>query len=278
MPPSVDQIIQTALEEDLGRGDITTRLTIPQNAKGNGRVIARQDMVVSGLSVFAKVNHFVDPSLALKLNTADGDNIKNGALIAEVSGAIASLLQAERVSLNFLQRLCGVSTLTRRFVDALPKNSKTKIADTRKTTPGLRFMERQAVLHGGGQNHRVDLAGGILIKENHIVAAGSIKEAVKKCLNGAPHPLLVEVEVQNITQLQEALDAGAQAVLLDNMTANEISKCVALVNGRAIVEASGGVNLKTLFAIAAAGVDVISVGALTHSAPAADISFLIDDV
>lgn len=183
---------------------------------------------------------------------------------------------AERVALNFLQRLCAVATLTKQYVDQLPRNSKTRITDTRKTTPGLRLLERDAVLHGGGCNHRVDLAGGVLIKENHIAAAGSVTRAVEQCLRGAPHPLKVEVEVRSEAELEEALTAGAQVVLLDNMTPDEIQRCVNIANHRAFLEASGGVTLDRVAQIAATGVDAISVGALTHSAPACDISFLLD--
>jgi nicotinate-nucleotide pyrophosphorylase (carboxylating) len=183
---------------------------------------------------------------------------------------------AERVALNFLQRLSGIATLTRRYVDRIPEGASAVITDTRKTSPGMRFLERRAVVHGGGRNHRPDLGGGILIKENHIRAAGSITVAIQRCRAGAPHPLKVEVEVTNESELKEALDRETDAVLLDNMTLAEVRRCVEMVAGKALVEVSGGVTLETVEDLARAGVDVISVGALTHSAPAADISLLID--
>jgi nicotinate-nucleotide pyrophosphorylase (carboxylating) len=277
-PPNVESIIKLAIEEDLGRGDVTSRLTVPRGARSRGRAIARSPLVVSGGDVFEAVMHGVDPGIRVDRVRADGERAAAGDVLLAVEGDTGSLLAAERVALNFLQRLCGVATLTRAFVDALPAGSRTRIADTRKTTPGLRFLEREAVRHGGGANHRADLAGGILIKENHAAAAGSVGEAVRLCRAGTPHPLRVEVEVRSRAELEEALAAGADAVLLDNMGPDELARCAGLARGRAVVEASGGVTLASLAAIAAAGVDVISVGGLTHSAPAADVSFLLDSV
>ncbi|MBN2714601.1 MAG: carboxylating nicotinate-nucleotide diphosphorylase [Deltaproteobacteria bacterium] len=275
-PPLVGQIIDLALEEDLGRGDVTTRLCVPPNAKSEGRVIAKQDLVVCGLDIFEAVMKRVDPDTEIEIMVADGDRIEKGTLMAMAKGRTASLLMAERVALNFLQRICGTATMTRTFVDAIPENCSVRLVDTRKTTPGLRYLERAAVLVGGGNNHRVDLGGGILIKENHIRAAGSITAAVTNCKQQGPHPLRVEVEVTSQEEVNEALAAGADVIMLDNMSNPEMAQAVKLIGGRALVEASGGVNLQTVAGIARTGVDIISVGAFTHSAPAADISFLIN--
>ena len=275
-PPTVGHMIDIALEEDLGRGDVTTRLCVPADAVSDGRVVAKQELVVCGLDIFEAVMTRVDPDTVLQVEVSEGDIISKGTLMAVAKGKTASLLMAERVALNFLQRLCGTATMTRTFVNAVPPGCKVRLVDTRKTTPGLRYLERAAVLVGGGNNHRVDLGGGILIKENHIRAAGSITAAVTNCKQLGPHPLAVEVEVTNHTEVTEALNAGADVIMLDNMTNAEMAEAVALINGRARVEASGGVNLTTVAGIAATGVDIISVGAFTHSAPAADISFLIN--
>lgn len=275
-PPTVGQLIDIALEEDLGRGDITTRLCVPADAAGEGRVIAKQELVVCGLEIFEEVMKRVDADTTLECLVAEGDKISKGTLMAVAKGKTTSLLMAERVALNFLQRICGTATMTRAFVDTIPSSAKVRLVDTRKTTPGMRYLERAAVLTGGGNNHRVDLGGGILIKENHIKAAGSVKAAVTQCKQNGPHPLAVEVEVTNQAELREALDAGADIIMLDNMTNDEMKHSVALVDGQALVEASGGVNFETVAGIAQTGVDIISVGAFTHSAPSADISFLIE--
>ncbi len=278
LSPLVEKIVDMAIEEDVGRGDVTTRLTVDSGLVTTGRAIAREDLVMSGGDLFAMVMGRVDPDIEVKLGVADGGAAGPDTVLIAATGRVSSLLMGERVALNFLQRLCGVATLTRRFVDRLPKGSKVRVTDTRKTTPGMRLLERRAVLHGGGHNHRVDLAGGVLIKENHIAAAGSVSDAVRCCKEGAPHPLKVEVEVRNEAELKAALEAGADAVLLDNMTADELTGCVQIGNGRVFLEASGGVSLDNVALIAQTGVDAISVGALTHSASAADISFLLDSV
>jgi nicotinate-nucleotide pyrophosphorylase (carboxylating) len=275
LPPSVLALIDRALEEDAGRGDVTTRLCVPAGAHGSGIVTAKAGCVVSGLDVFAAVLERVDGKTVCRILASNGEKVAVGRTVVEAEGLLASLLVAERVALNFLQRLSGIATLTRRHVDALPAGSRARIVDTRKTTPGLRWLERRAVRHGGGGNHRADLAGGILIKENHVAAAGSVRAAVAACRAGAPHSLVVQVEVRDPAGLKEALAAGADAVLLDNMTPDEVRRCVDTAGGRVLVEASGGVDIATVGPLAAAGVDVISVGALTHSAPAADLSFLL---
>lgn len=274
-PPTVGQLIDMALEEDLGRGDVTTRLCVPEGASSDGHIIAKQDLVAFGLDIFEEVMHRVNHNIVLQFSCSDGDKIPKGTQMGIASGQTASLLMAERVALNFLQRLCGTATMTAKFVDAVAPTQHVRLVDTRKTTPGMRYLERCAVLAGGGNNHRVDLGGGILIKENHIKAAGSIAEAVTQCKQNGPHLLMVEIEVTNQNELTEAINAGADVVMLDNMTNEEMKQCVCLVNGKALVEASGGVNIDTVAGIAQTGIDIISVGGFTHSAPAADISFLI---
>jgi len=268
-------MIDIALEEDLGRGDVTTRLCVPTDARATGRVLARTSLTASGMDVFAEVMRRVDEETSVTWHCREGDRVEAGSRMGEVAGRTASLLMGERVALNFLQRLCGTATMARRFADALPSGCAVRLTDTRKTTPGLRYLERRAVLAGGGTNHRVDLGGGVLIKENHIAAAGSISAAVGRRREQAPHPLRIEVEVTCDRELDEALAAGADIILLDNMTTDEIQRAVKKANGRALLEASGGVNLQTAADIARTGVSIISVGAFTHSAPAADISFLI---
>ncbi|MCU0660882.1 MAG: carboxylating nicotinate-nucleotide diphosphorylase [Myxococcota bacterium] len=275
LPPTVLTVIDLALEEDLGRGDVTCRLTVPRAAQTEARVVAKQELVLSGLDVFAAVMRRVDGSLEVQELAACGASIRRGEVVAKVAGSTASILMAERVALNFLQRLCGIATTTANYVAALPKHSKTRITDTRKTTPGLRYLERRAVLDGGGFNHRADLSGGVLIKENHIASAGSIAAAVAAARAGAPHPLRIEIEVQSRQELELALAAGAEAVLLDNMSKGEVEACVTLAAGRAFIEASGGITLENVGVLAEAGVDAISVGALTHSVRAADLSLLI---
>jgi nicotinate-nucleotide pyrophosphorylase (carboxylating) len=275
LPPIVEQLVDLALGEDLGNGDVTTRLTVNESSVSTGKAVAKAPLVVSGGDVFALVMKKVDPRTEVCQLKSDGTEAGPGDVLLEASGPTASLLMAERVALNFLQRLSGVATLTKRFVEQIPHGASAQLTDTRKTSPGMRFLERRAVRHGGGRNHRPDLGGGILIKENHIRAAGSVKEAVTRCLNGAPHPLKVEVEVTTEAELEEALAAGAHAVLLDNMSVDEVRRAVEIVDGKAITEISGGVTEESIEALAQAGVDIISSGALTHSSPAADISFLI---
>lgn len=276
LPPTVEQLIDLALIEDLGNGDITTRLTAPSAPVTSGRVVAKAPLVVSGGDVFERVMYKVNPAIALTRLIADGSEAAPDDAVISLRGDAASVLMGERVALNFIQRLSGVATMTKAFVNRLPKDGSTVITDTRKTTPGMRFLERRAVVHGGGRNHRPDLGGGILIKENHIRAAGSVTAAVSRCREGAPHPLKVEVEVTNEAELREALEAGAEGVLLDNMTPDAVARCVAIVDKQAIVEVSGGVTLETVATLAQTGVDIISVGALTHSAPASDLSLLFD--
>jgi nicotinate-nucleotide pyrophosphorylase (carboxylating) len=271
-------VIDLALEEDLGRGDVTTRLCVPSKAHTRADVVAKQNLVLSGLDVFEAVMRRVDDSLEVVARAEPGSKLASGDIVAQVQGSTRSILMAERVALNFLQRLCGIATSTARFVSSLPEGAKTRITDTRKTTAGLRYLERRAVLDGGGFNHRADLGGGVLIKENHIAAAGSVQGAIAGVKGKAPHPLRIQVEVRSQSELEQVLVCGADAVLLDNMSLENIVACVALAQGRIFIEVSGGITLEKVAAIAATGVDAISIGALTHSVHAADLSLLVQGI
>ena len=274
LPPSVvlRDLVERALLEDLGRGDVTTDATVPPDLQGRAALVAREPLVVSGLAVFILAFANVDPSLVVTTLAADGDHVTKGAIVARVEGKAASILKGERVALNFVQRMSGVATKTKSFVDALPAGSKTRIADTRKTTPGLRAIERYAVRCGGGHNHRDDLSSAVLIKDNHIAAAGGVRIAIERARAHAPHTSRIECEVDRMDQLREAIDAKADIVLLDNFDDAALQEAVAFIAGRAIVEVSGGVTLERIPKIADAGVDVISAGGLTHSARAVDLA------
>ena len=276
-PFSVTDIVRLALVEDLGPGDITSRLTIPYDRQGRAHLVARADLVLSGLTAALETLRQVDPSVAFTPAAADGDRLTKGSEIACLAGPAISILSAERVALNFLMRLSGVATLTAQYV-AAANNSQVAVVDTRKTTPGLRLLEKAAVRHGGGRNHRLALYDGVLIKDNHIAAAGSIAQAVARALKRAPHMLKIEVEVDTLEQLREALAAKVDMVMLDNMGLDLLRQGVKITREHpdpavraTILEASGGVNLTTIGAIAQTGVDIISVGALTHSAPSVDL-------
>lgn len=268
---AIRDIVQRALNEDIGSGDITTALTVDPAAVARAEIIAKQDVVVAGLEPARLAFELVDPGVAFQPETEDGCKVEKGGVLVKIEGSAASILIAERVALNFMMKLSGIAAITREFVDKIG-GLKTKIVDTRKTTPGLRILEKAAVRAGGGHNHRFALYDGILIKDNHIAAAGSITSAVKKAAAGAPHTLKVEVEVEDLAGLEEAIQAGADIVLLDNMSVEEMKSAVHAAKGRVLLEASGGMNLDTVAAVAAAGVDIISIGALTHSAPAVDLS------
>jgi nicotinate-nucleotide pyrophosphorylase (carboxylating) len=278
-PPAtkvVDELVLLALEEDGAHDDVTTRALVKPDQWGAGAIVAKDDGIVAGLPVAAAAMTALDEEVAFDTLVADGDRVSAGARLAEVEGSLASILSAERVALNFLQRLSGIATLTREFVDAVA-GTKAVILDTRKTTPGLRLIERYAVRCGGGQNHRFNLASGVLIKDNHVAAVRSrgiddLSDVVALARQTSPHTMRIEVEVTNLVMLKEALDGGADIILLDNMNVDEIRSCVEIVAGRALVEASGGVTLDNVRAIAATGVDYISIGRLTHSAPSLDIS------
>ncbi|MBX3232746.1 MAG: carboxylating nicotinate-nucleotide diphosphorylase [Labilithrix sp.] len=269
----IDAIVVRALEEDLGAGDVTTEACVPEGAQATGHGVARKVMVVAGLPVAERVFLTVDPTLKFTAKVAEGAKVEGGAVLYSVVGRARSLLTAERVSLNLIQRMCGIATATRRYVDALPAGSKTRITDTRKTTPGLRLLERYAVRRGGGHNHRNDLGSAVLIKDNHIVAAGGVRQAIEAARARAPHTSKIECEVDSLEQLEEALSAGADIVLLDNMDTETTEEAVRRTRGRALLEASGGITEGRIAELARAGVDAISVGALTHSTPAADIGF-----
>ncbi|HWN98909.1 MAG TPA: carboxylating nicotinate-nucleotide diphosphorylase [Blastocatellia bacterium] len=268
------RLVESALEEDLGRGDVTSDSLIPPDAAGRAIFRSRDQGVIAGLDVAKTVFHVVDAQLQFTALRGDGTAVVAGQEIGVVSGAARSLLRGERVALNFLQRLSGIATLTNRYVEAV-RGTQARVVDTRKTTPGLRSLEKYAVRAGGGFNHRRDLSDSMLIKDNHLVvikAIGlSLAQAVKQARESMPHTLKVEIEVDDLDQIPQALSAGADIILLDNMSTDGLRRAVALIGSRAITEASGGVTLGTISEIAATGVDVISVGALTHSAPALDI-------
>lgn len=267
----VDKIIALALEEDASLNDVTSKAVVPPTLRVKARITARQRLVVSGSSAALRVFEMIDPAVSAQLNVDDGTEVLAGDVIANILGPARSILAGERVALNLLQQLCGVATLTQKFCNVI-KGTSAKIVDTRKTLPGIRMLQKQAVLDGGGANHRMSLADGVLIKDNHIAAAGSISQAIQLARRGAHHLLKVEVEVETLDGVREALGAGADVVMLDNMPPDMIAAAVELIDGRAVVEASGGISLDNVLEVAKTGVDLISVGCLTHSAPACDVS------
>jgi nicotinate-nucleotide pyrophosphorylase (carboxylating) len=274
IPSSVIDLIHRALEEDIGPGDITTSLLIPDENESRALYIAKGNFVLAGLPFSREVFQILDPSMSFKMFYNDGAKVMKGDVVAEVLGKTRAILAGERVSLNILQKLSGIATLTSNYVDKI-KGLKAKIVDTRKTTPCQRFMEKYAVRMGGGGNHRFGLFDGILIKDNHINAAGSIEKAVKMAKLKAQHMLKIEVEAKNIREVRSALSADAEIIMLDNMSIEDIMKSVKLIrsqNPKVIIEASGNINLENIRAVAETRVDLISVGALTHSATAVDIS------
>lgn len=268
----LDKLIDTALAEDLHAGDLTTEATIDEATMAVAVAAARKPLVACGAQVFARVFQRLDPSVEIELTVADGARVPEGATLWTVRGRARTLLAAERTALNFVQRMSGIATLARSYVDALPPGSHTRIADTRKTTPGLRALERYSVRVGGAHNHRNDLSSAVLIKDNHIVAAGGIEAAITRARAFAPHTTRIEIEVESMDDLDRALTAHADVVMLDNFPLEQMREAVLRAKGRAILEASGGVTLERIPQLAATGVDVISVGALTHSAPSADIA------
>jgi nicotinate-nucleotide pyrophosphorylase (carboxylating) len=271
----IDRIIKQALLEDIHTGDITTLAVVPGKRPASAKLIAKENLMVAGLSIAARVFTILDPDICFMPCLSDGDKAVPGTLLATVHGEASQLLMGERVALNLLQRMSGIATLTACFVEAVT-GTKARIVDTRKTTPGLRQLEKYAVRVGGGINHRTGLYDGVLIKENHIVAAGGITEAIRRARAYIPHTLKIEIETETPSQVDEALAAGADIIMLDNMSMDEMRVAVVTINGRALVEASGGVNLERVRSIAETGVDIISVGALTHSPRAMDISMLLD--
>lgn len=272
---TLDRIIKLALFEDSGLGDITTESILSQPFSGRGVMVAKEPFVLAGLNVAKRVFNFLDPDCAIESLFSDGDLIKDGEIFFKVKADLLSLLKGERVALNFLQRLSGIATLTRSYVEEL-EYKNVRLTDTRKTTPGLRSLEKEAVRAGGAYNHRMSLYDGVLIKDNHIAVAGSIKNAVKAVRNRTSHLMKIEVEVTTLDEVKEAVEAGAQVIMLDNMTHDQMAQSVKYINRRAIVEASGNVCMETLNKIAATGVDVISCGALTHQARSVDISMRIN--
>jgi nicotinate-nucleotide pyrophosphorylase (carboxylating) len=289
----IEEIIDRALAEDLGKGDVTTEALIRGDQQGTGFIVAKKEGLLAGIKVAKQVFQRVDPELEVGILLEDGAGIKPGSKVAKVSGSIASILKAERVALNFLQRLSGIASETNRYVRAV-KGLPVRIMDTRKTTPGLRSLEKYAVRVGGGENHRMNLGDGILIKDNHLAALRSqglnIKEIVAKARQSAPLSLRgakrrsnlqarqtqVEVEVGTVSEALEAVEAGADIVMLDNMNLEDMRKAVKSIHGRALIEASGGITLDNVRAVAETGVDFISIGALTHSARALDVSLELE--
>lgn len=277
--PEVESLIDRALLEDLSIGDPTTDLLIPPTLLGIGKIFSKGHGVLCGVQVAAAVFHRLDPSLHVEATLADGAPLEQGSTVARLRGSVAGMLKGERVALNFLQHLSGIATATARYVEAV-RGLKVRIVDTRKTVPGIRALEKYAVQVGGGHNHRRNLGDGILIKDNHLAvlrAQGrNLRAVVAQAVEKASHTIKVEVEVTSVTEAQEALDAGAHLLLLDNMPLDEMRQVVKLVRGRAKLEASGGITLETVRAVAETGVDLISVGALTHSAKSLDISMDVE--
>ncbi|MDH4231937.1 MAG: carboxylating nicotinate-nucleotide diphosphorylase [Nitrospirota bacterium] len=273
IPSAVIEMIKNAIEEDIGFGDVTSALIIPEESESRALYVAKEDFVVAGFPFALEVFKILDQDTVSEAFVPEGAKVSKGDILGEVSGKTRVLLAGERVSLNILQRLSGIATLTSHFVDAVA-GSGAKIVDTRKTTPCLRFMEKYAVRTGGGINHRFGLFDGILIKDNHIEAVGSIAKAITAAKAG-PHLAKIEIEVENLGDLREAVEAGADVIMLDNMSVSDMKEAVSIVQKRILLEASGNVSMKNVREIAETGVDLISIGALTHSATAADISLKI---
>lgn len=271
---TINRLVTAALEEDAPWGDITSESIVPNNAVVRAQLVAREPGVFSGVALLEAAFHLVDPKTRMELHISDGEVFESRAVLATITGTARAILRAERIALNFTQRMSGIATLTSRYVDEV-RGTKARIVDTRKTTPGLRIIERQAVRDGGGHNHRFSLSDAVMVKDNHLAAVinqgMNITEALTQMKTQLPHTTHVEVEVDRIDQIEPVLAAGVGTIMLDNFTNDELRKGVGLIQGRAIVEASGGVNLDTVAGIAATGVDVISVGALTHSVRALDL-------
>lgn len=274
MEYTIKDLIVRALQEDIGPGDVTTEATIRAESRSTAVLLAKQELVLAGLDVSREVFHYLDPNMKFELFARDGDRMSAGTEIALLAGNTRALLAGERVALNLLQHMSGIATLTARTVERV-KELKAEVLDTRKTLPGLRQLEKYAVRVGGGRNHRFGLYDGVLIKDNHIRAAGSITKAAESARKKSHHLLKIEVETKNLEEVREALVAKADIIMLDNMSIDMMREAVKLIAGRALVEASGNVTLETIRAIAETGVDFVSTGSLTHSAPAVDISMKI---
>jgi nicotinate-nucleotide pyrophosphorylase (carboxylating) len=268
--------IEAWIAEDVGRGDRTTEAVVPAEAVGRARIEAREAALVAGLDIAIGCFDAAGGGVEAEVQAPDGSSVSEGDVVALLDGSLRSILTGERTALNLLARLSGVATLTSRFVAAV-SGAPVRIVDTRKTTPGLRALEKYAVRVGGGSNHRHGLDDGVLIKDNHIAAAGSIVEAVRRARAGVPHGLIVEVEVTTLEELDEAMSAGVDAVLLDNMSPEQAAESVARAGGKVILESSGGITLDNVKEYAAAGVDLISIGALTHSAPSIDFALEMEN-
>jgi len=267
-------LIQLALEEDIASGDITTKALVPLNAYGKATIVARQPLVIAGLELVDMVYQSLCPNIKMSSNCQDGENIKKDQNVCDIEGPLNVLLEGERTALNFLQRMSGIATQTREYIKALA-NKNTIIVDTRKTLPGWRRLEKKAVRIGGAVNHRMGLYDGVLIKDNHILVSGGIGPAIANVRKHVSHLTKIEIEVENFEQLEQALEASADIIMLDNMSIDDIRQSVHKINGRALVEASGGITLEHIQDIADTGVDIISIGALTHSARAVDLSMKI---
>lgn len=271
---AVDRLIALALEEDIGSGDVTSAAVVPASLVGVAEIVAKEPLVVAGVEAARRVFLAVDPNLRVEVLRPDGTRASPGDVVLRAEGSGRALLAAERTALNFLQRLCGIATATARAVRQL-EGTRARLLDTRKTAPGFRALEKAAVRAGGGLNHRAGLYDAMLVKDNHVAAAGSVGEATRRAIRAAPPGMKVEVEVKSIAEVDEALAAGATDLLLDNMDLATLRAAVARIGGRARTEASGGVTIENLRAVAEAGVDFVSMGALTHSSPAADLSMAL---
>lgn len=271
---SIDHLIKIAIDEDIGTGDITTNSLIDINLKGQGVIFAKESLIICGMETASRVFKYIDPKISIKKLCMDGDLIAPNDTIIELEGKVHSLLLAERIALNFLQRLSGIATHVKSFVAEI-EDKKVRLVDTRKTAPGWRVLEKAAVRTGGAFNHRIGLFDGILIKDNHIAACGGITKAVNRVRQSASHLMKIEVEVTNMSEVEEALDAGVDVIMLDNMDIRGIKEAVKIIAGRAQVEVSGGITKENLLQLAETGVDIISSGALTHSAGCMDISMRI---
>lgn len=273
----IDEAVRRALVEDVGKGDLTTNALVPENARAQGVIYSKAHGTLAGMSAAERTFQYLDPQIEIHWELVDGSELVPGSVIARVKGKGRALLTGERVALNFLQRLSGIATATREILKTL-EGTKAQLIDTRKTTPGLRLLEKYAVRAGGGCNHRLGLDDGVLIKDNHIKIAGGIKEAIRRAKAGVPHTIKIEVEVESLAQLKDALDAGADIIMLDNMSLDTMREAVRITAGRVPLEASGGISKETIRKVAETGVDLISVGAVTHSAKALDISMDIGEM
>ena len=270
----VDEIIINALKEDMPYGDVTTDAVIDIETNTRAEFLAKEDGVIAGLDIARRVFELLDDKILFMKLVKDGTFVKKGTVVAEIAGNTAAILKGERTALNILQRLSGIASITKEFCNKI-EGTNVKIADTRKTTPGLRMLEKYAVKVGGGSNHRFSLSDGVLIKDNHIKAVGGIKEAVDEVRRNVPHTIKIEVETETLDEVKEALASGADIIMLDNMSINDMKKAVEMAKGKALIEASGNVSLQSVYDVALTGVDIISVGSITHSVKSLDISLKI---